>query len=168
MPRFDFRFRAMACDNTIALDADSADAANTAAHAAIDEVKRIEAKYSRYRDDSVVSNINRQAGSGVPAKIDLETALLLDFANSCHEQSDGLFDITSGVMRRVWDFRATAPPSTAAIARILPLIGWGRVARTPDTVMLPMAGMEIDFGGFGKEYAADRELAGGARCLHLC
>ena len=149
----------MACDNTITLDADSAEVANSAAQAAIAEVQRIEAKYSRYRDDSVVSIINHQAGSGVPAIIDPETALLLDFAGNCFTQSDGLFDITSGVLRRIWDFRAAAPPSEAELATVLPRIGWHRVVRTADTVMLPITGMEIDFGGFGKEYAADRAAA---------
>ncbi len=159
MPRFNFSFEAMACENTITLFAPSKNAADAAAAAAIGEVQRIEAKYSRYRDDSVLSEINHRAGGGVAARIDAETSLLLAFAHSCFEQSDGLFDITSGVLRRVWNFRAHAPPSKADVARVLPLIGWKRVERTAESVYLPDKGMEIDFGGFGKEYAADRAAA---------
>jgi thiamine biosynthesis lipoprotein len=36
------------------------------------------------------------------------------------------------------------------------LIGWPRVELGADTVRLPVRGMELDFGGFGKEYAVDR------------
>ncbi len=159
MERFDFPFHAMACTNRITMFAPSRAVAVAAASAAINEVNRIEAKYSRYRVDSVVSNINCQSGRGVPVEIDPETALLLDFAESCFVESGGLFDITSGVLRRVWDFSASAPPALAVIHSVLPLIGWSRVVRTAHSVMLPMAGMEIDFGGFGKEYAADRAAA---------
>ncbi len=159
MQRHSFPFRAMACDNTITLFASSASAANAAAQAAIAEVARIEAKYSRYRPDSVVSRINQQAGRAVATAIDAETASLLDFAGACYQQSDGLFDITSGILRRVWDFTADKPPTISAISAVLPLIGWSRVERNHDSVYLPDAGMEIDFGGFGKEYAADRAAA---------
>jgi len=159
MQRYNHSFRAMACDNTIVFDAPTHAQANHAAQLAITEVKRIEAKYSRYVADSVISLINNQAGRGFPCRIDSESALLLDFADISYIESDGLFDITSGVLRRVWNFKATLPPSAAAIATVLPLIGWHRVVRTADTIYLPAAGMELDFGGFGKEYAADRAAA---------
>ncbi|NJR72071.1 MAG: FAD:protein FMN transferase, partial [Gammaproteobacteria bacterium] len=159
MQRYTYHFHAMACDNTIQLNAPDALLAKHAAALAIAEVERIEKKYSRYLTDSVVSIVNNQAGRGVPSKIDSETALLLDFANTCYVESDGLFDITSGVLRRVWNFKAAKPPHQAEIASVLPLIGWPRVIRTQDTIYLPVVGMELDVGGFGKEYAADRAAA---------
>ncbi len=151
-------FRAMACDNVIELYAPTAALAEEAAKAAMGEVKRIEAKYSRYLADSVVSTINRAAGKS-PIDIDAETAQLLSYADVCYTQSDGLFDITSGILRRAWNFKADRPPSHASIAPLLPLIGWQHVVRTPTQVSLSLEGMEIDFGGFGKEYAADRAAA---------
>lgn len=155
----------MACDNVIELYATSeagAGQAAAAATAAVAEVQRIERKYSRYLPDSVVATINNAKvveGRGVWSKIDPETAQLLEFADSCYQQSEGLFDITSGVLRRVWDFKASAPPTPAMIATVLPLIGWKQLERTADAVRFTIAGMEIDFGGFGKEYAADRAAA---------
>ncbi len=159
MQRYKYPFRAMACDNSIVIDAASQSLANHAAESAIKEVKRIEAKYSRYLTDSVITTINVKAGRASSSKIDAETALLLDFAESCYVESDGLFDITSGVLRRVWDFSAEFPPSKLQIASVLPLIGWASVIRTANSISLPLVGMEIDFGGFGKEYAADRAAA---------
>jgi FAD:protein FMN transferase len=36
------------------------------------------------------------------------------------------------------------------------LIGWERVEWNDHSIRLPRSGMELDFGGIGKEYAADR------------
>jgi thiamine biosynthesis lipoprotein len=125
--------------------------------AAQSEVERIEAKYSRYRDDSLLTAINRGAG-GAPVAIDTETAALLDYADACWRQSGGLFDITSGVLRRVWDFKRGILPAPASLQSALARIGWDRVRRGKGTIALE-AEMEIDFGGIGKEYAADRAAA---------
>jgi FAD:protein FMN transferase len=122
------------------------------------EALRIEAKYSRYRADSVVSRINAAAG-GAPVAVDDETAALLDYAAAAHQQSRGLFDITSGVLRRAWDFKAQRVPAQAEIDALLPLIGWHQMQWERPHIRLPRAGMELDFGGFGKEYAADRIAA---------
>jgi len=150
-------FRAMASDNEVQVDGADEARARVAAEAAIADVRRIEAKYSRYRDDSLTTRINGAAG-GAPVAIDDETAALLAYADRCFAQSGGRFDITSGVLRRAWDFRRQPPrvPDAAALSAALPLIGWADVEWTKRTIRLPRAGMEIDFGGIGKEYAADR------------
>jgi thiamine biosynthesis lipoprotein len=158
MERFRYTFPAMAGENVIELYASRRSEGDEAARAAIAEVRRIEAKYSRYRDDSVTSAINRAAGLD-PVEIDAETGLLLDYADTCFRESEGKFDITSGVLRRAWNFRADRPPSRGAIEPLLSLIGWSRVTRDTGTIRLPTRGMELDFGGFGKEYAADRAAA---------
>ncbi len=120
------------------------------------EVARIEQKYSRYLETSTLSAINRSAGIQ-PIVLDCETIALLDYANACFEASDGRFDISSGSLRRAWDFKATHPrvPSPAVISRALETIGWQRVKRDANSLSLP-TGMELDFGGVAKEYAADR------------
>ncbi len=152
-----FPFRAMASEHDVQLDAADPARAKRAAAAAIADVERIEAKYSRYRDDSLTTRINRAAG-GAPVAIDAETAALLAYAERCHAQSGGLFDLTSGVLRRAWDFRRQPPelPAERVLADTLALIGWAEVEWSEHAIRLPRAGMEIDFGGIGKEYAADR------------
>ena len=150
-----FTFRAMAAENEVQMHCEDASRAEAAAAAAIAEVQRIEAKYSRYRATSIVSRINAQAG-GAPVAIDAETSGLLAFAAACHGQSAGVFDATSGVLRRAWRFDAGRVPTHDELAPLLALIGWTRVELTGATVRLPVPGMELDFGGFGKEYAVDR------------
>ena len=121
---------------------------------AASEVHRIEAKFSRYRADSVLARLH--AAAGRPFETDPETADLLDFAARCHQISSGAFDATSGVLRRAWRFDGSdRVPTEEQVAALLPLVGWHRVAWQRPFVTLP-AGMELDFGGFGKEYAADR------------
>jgi thiamine biosynthesis lipoprotein len=144
------QMRLCAPTNTVAADA---------ARVAIAEVRRIEAKYSRYRADSVVSRINAAAGTGVPVGVDEETATLLRFADTLHAASEGRFDITSGILRRVWDFKSQRVPSEADVSALLPDIGWQQVDWNGAALSLPRSGMELDFGGFGKEYAADRAAA---------
>lgn len=130
------------------------------ANRAIAEVRRIETKYSRYRADSIVSRLNAAAGTRESVEVDAETAHLLAFADQLYALSDGLFDITSGVLRQIWNFREPRLPDAAAVAALLPRVHWPAVQRTVENnvtrVALPLSGMELDFGGFGKEYAADR------------
>jgi thiamine biosynthesis lipoprotein len=161
-------FRALGCGNEIQIHAAAGDTQRLA-QLGIAETNRIEAKYSRYRGDSLTSRINRAAGKDwVP--IDEETAALLDFADACHRQSGGLFDLTSGVLRRAWDFRRGVVPAEAEVAALLPLIGWEFVERSAGRVRLAKSGMELDFGGIGKEYCADRvatvlQNAGALHCM---
>ncbi|MGZ8272648.1 MAG: FAD:protein FMN transferase [Burkholderiaceae bacterium] len=155
---FSFEFSAMASRCEVRLFAPDEAIARRWSEAAIDEVRRIEVKYSRYRDDSVTSAINRAAGNGA-VEVDDETAALLDFGGKLHAQSGGAFDLTSGVLRRAWDFKEARLPRAEDVEELLPLVGWHRVEREGSRVRLPLTGMEIDFGGIGKEYAADRAAA---------
>lgn len=161
-----FAFTAMAADCEVVLDADDAGQAQAAAQAAVTEVRRIERKYSRYDPSSWVSRLNAAAGVE-PVDCDAETQSLLDYADTLYRSSQGRFDITAGVLRQAWDFRIPRVPAAEELAATLARIGWPRVRRDGLSVYLPQPGMEIDFGGFGKEYAADRAAAVLRQCgLH--
>ena len=147
-------FQAMGCPCELRLFAGSAAVAQDAAAACISEARRFERKYSRYLDTSVTSLINRSAGvSATP--IDPETFSLLQYADVCYEQSQGLFDITSGVLRKVWNKDRQTLPGQAELNEITRLVGWDKVRLSESEFFLPQRGMEIDFGGVVKEYAAD-------------
>lgn len=119
------------------------------------EAVRIEQKFSRYRDDNIVHRIN-QGGDAI--LVDNETARLLDFAQHCYELSDGWFDITSGILRRAWQFKPGARiPRQRDIDRLLPHVGWHKLRWHNPRLSIP-GDMEIDFGGIGKEYAVDSAL----------
>ena len=150
------RFQAMGSPCVLHLHVGSRDEARRIADEAVGEVRRLEAKFSRYRDDSLASQINRSAGAEDGVRVDDETAALLDYAATCHTESGGRFDVTAGVLRRVWDFRSGRVPTREEVAAVLPLVGWQHVRWEAPYVALPLAGMELDFGGYVKEYAVDR------------
>jgi FAD:protein FMN transferase len=150
-----FEFTAMASPCSVRIETRDERRASSAARAAIEEVRRIEQKYSRYRTSSVVSKINHAAGKAT-VTVDTETMDLLRFADQLYQLSDGLFDATSGVLRQAWDFKYQQVPSPETLRQTLAHIGWADVLLKGGQCRLPRAGMELDFGGFGKEYAADR------------
>ena len=133
--------------------------ARHAADAAIADVQRLEALYSRYKTDSFLSEINRAAATGGSITVDEETACLLDYAVTCYEQSEGLFDITSGLLRRAWKFDQGKLPEQSLIDELLDKVGWHKVSWKRPVLTFSVPGMEIDFGGVVKEYAVDRAAA---------
>jgi len=154
-----FPFRAMGSPCEIRLHGASRESAWAVASQAIAEVGRLERKFSRYQETSLATRINRSAGDPAGVEVDDETATLLDYAATAFRESGGLFDISSGVLRRAWNFRSGRIPGREEVEALLPLVGWGRVRWQRPRVALPLAGMELDFGGYVKEYAADRAAA---------
>jgi thiamine biosynthesis lipoprotein len=147
-------FSAMASPCELLLPTMNHEAAMAIGAVAAQEAWRVEKKYSRYRDDSVTAWIHKNRGAKIA--VDEETASLLDFARQCHELSDGLFDVTAGVLRQAWNFDGSDRlPDPAAVERLLPWVGFGKLEWRSPHLLLP-AGMELDFGGMGKEYAVDR------------
>jgi len=148
------RFSAMGSPCEILLEVDGRSAAERLTRSAAQEAWRIEKKFSRYRDDNIIHRINHSRGQ--PIEVDAETANLLDLADQCYRLSEGLFDITSGVLRKLWQFKPGAMlPSQSEIDRLLPCIGWEK-AKWQRPLLILAEGMEVDLGGLGKEYAVDR------------
>jgi len=123
---------------------------------AVNWVAAFEAKYSRFRPDSLISRINSEAGRSW-VEIDPEMEQFLDLSGSLYQLSQGVLDITALPLMRLWDYRTPTPriPSEAEIAATKRLVGWEKIQRAPGRVRLPEAGMALDFGGWGKEYAVD-------------
>lgn len=147
-------FDAMACDCEVLIDTADEHAVRRVVDAVAGEARRIERKFSRYRDDNIIHRINHSASQ--PVEVDAETAQLLDFAGRCFELSDGRFDITSGALRRAWTFDGgDHVPTRSEVAALLSYIGWEKIRWEPPAIVVPV-GMEVDLGGIGKEYAVDR------------
>lgn len=148
------RFRAMASPCEILIDSTDQDLARLLTHVAMDEALRVEQKFSRYRTDNIIYQINHS--NGQPVSVDEETANLLDYAEQCYQISEGLFDITSGVLRKIWTFDGSDNiASQSQVEQQLKFVGWDKITWIRPNITLP-EGMEIDFGGIGKEYAVDQ------------
>src|ERR1700739_289491 len=163
-----FEFYALGSDCSLQLITPFRSLAEDAAVAGEREVARIEARYSRYRPDSELSRINDIAAIGGSLVVDAETAGLIEYACACFRKSNGLFDITSGLLRKAWNFRVGALPTEAMIAELLPRIGLNKIGWGNPRLTFGTAAMELDLGGIGKEYAADRaaQIAGAMGIEH--
>ena len=129
--------------------------AEAIARAAENEAFRIERKFSRFKEDSVVSEIARNAGRA-PVAVDDETAALVEAALDLARLTGGRFDPTVGVLRRAWNFKEARVPGDDELAALLPLVNHRAVSVRGGEVFLAVEGMELDLGGVGKEYAVDR------------
>ena len=150
------RFSAMASPCEVLMELEDEDSARNLLSAIAACAWRIERKYSRYRDDNIIAQINSSDGRAI--RVDDETASLLDFADHVHRLSSGMFDITSGVLRKAWTFDGgEQTPARRELDSLLPLVGWEKVQwQRPEITLRP--GMQIDFGGIGKEYAVDQAI----------
>ncbi len=147
-------FSAMASPCDVLIEIDDESKAQEVLTAIAEEAWRIEDKFSRYQKNNITDQINRS--NGQPVSVDEETIRLLNFSNELFELSEGLFDITSGVLRQAWKFDGSDKlPEKKLVKQILKNIGWQKINRTENTITLPK-NMEVDFGGIGKEYAVDR------------
>jgi thiamine biosynthesis lipoprotein len=147
-------FNAMASPCEVLIETDNSQLASDITKIVAGEAWRIEQKFSRYRKDNILYKIHHSKGKKI--KVDEEFALLLNFSQQCYELSDGLFDITSGVLRKIWTFDGSDNiPTHKQCEALLKKIGWHKVVWQPPYLTLPV-GMEIDLGGVGKEYAVDK------------
>jgi len=122
-------------------------------------VAGFEARYSRFIDDSLIGRINAAAGERW-VDVDPETDALFNLCQEMVFFTRGVFDPTSLPLIRLWNWKANPPivPTAEAIEAARALTGWRQVQRRPGAIFLPRAGMCLDLGGIGKEYAVDRVL----------
>ena len=81
--------------------AESETQANSFGQAVVDWVGRFEARYSRFRDDSLISRINAAAGREW-VEIDEEMELLLQLCDQLYMTTSGIFDPTALPLIRLW------------------------------------------------------------------
>jgi len=119
-------------------------------------VAAFEKKYSRFLPDSVLSRINAAAGRDW-VEVDAEMEEHFKLCDTLHFMTQGILDPTTLPLIRLWNWKADRPsvPTAGQVAAAKELVGWKKVRRESGRVFLPLAGMALDFGGFGKEYAVD-------------
>jgi len=132
------------------------------AQAAIDEAfelcKDLEAKVSRTRKDSDISNINNAKGEWVD--VSEETRELIQKGMEYSHSSDGGFDITVGGVTEQWDFHAAEGeakiPDADALAEAVKHINYRNIAIEGNRVRLTDPETKLDLGGIAKGWIGDR------------
>jgi thiamine biosynthesis lipoprotein len=143
----------------ITIVASSKESAEAYIDTAIAEVTRIENLISDWKQDTQISEVNRNAGIK-PIKVDKEVFDLAERALQFSKITDGAFDISFAAMDRIWKFDGsmTQMPSPEAIKKSVEKVGYKNIIldREKQTIFLKKEGMKIGFGALGEGYAADR------------
>lgn len=139
--------------------------AQSLADAALDEIDRLEAQLTVYRDDSEVSRMNAAAAKA-PVVVSETLFQLLGRTQHLHQQTDGAFDVAVGALIKAWGFyrRKGRVPTDDERAAALESSGMQHVQLDPDrrSVAFARPGVEINLGSIGKGYALDQVV----RLLH--
>src|SRR6266478_3512254 len=126
---------------------------------ALNEVDRLEAQLTFFRETSDVSQINRQAANE-PVQVEASLFDLLLLCRRLHRETEGAFDITSGPLTRCWGFlkRDGSVPREHEIEEAQTFVGCDKLLldHKSRTVRFAQPGVEINLGSIGKGYALDR------------
>lgn len=149
-------FRAMSTLCQVSLHGVSADAARDFQREVVAWTGQFEARYSRFIPDSLISRINAAAGEHW-VEVDAETERIFQLCQELFFFTRRAFDPTSLPLSKLWNWKSQPPalPPDDQIRAALELVGWNKVQRRAGGIFLPRAGMSLDLGGIGKEYAVD-------------
>lgn len=144
----------------VELWSDDGPAARAAVDAVIDEMHRIDAAMSPYKESSELSRVNREAAQG-PVEVSRELFDLLERSVAFSELSGGAFDVTYASAGHLYDYRRRIRPTDAQLAAARDAIGYRhlRLDRMRRSVHFARPGMRIDLGGFAKGHAVDNAAA---------
>ena len=159
-----FSFQAMGTGCRIQCESPSHAEADAFKQQAIAWVRDFEQTFSRFVPNSLISRINAAAGSDW-VELTAEAESLLGLCDWFYWATKGVFDPAVLPLVKLWDYHAPnrTAPGDDAVAEALTHCGWRHVQREKGRIFLPMAGMGIDVGGIGKEYAVDRVFAMGMK-----
>jgi FAD:protein FMN transferase len=122
------------------------------------EVKRIEDLLTEFSESSQTSAINKNAWHG-PVEVDAEVYNLLKRCKELSKFTQGAFDITAGVFKKLYNFKGEKfeLPSREKLRNTLQKVGSDKITLLEgNRIQLNHPGMHIGFGAIGKGYAADR------------
>ena len=121
------------------------------------EVKRLETLLTEFSETSVTAQVNRAAGKQA-VTVPEEVYQLIHRSKTLSALTQGAFDITAGVLKRLYNFKGGdfIWPDRNTLQDKLSCSGYDKLHLTPpNEVRLEKGGMHIAFGAVGKGYAAD-------------
>lgn len=155
-----FSRRAMGCEFTVFLPS-TLPGAMAIGETALDEIGRLEDLLTVYRDDSLMSYVNRHAADG-PVRVDHTLFTLFERSAELTRQTDGAFDVASGALVKAWGFLHGPRRVPDEAERRVALADSGMQHVVLDafqsTVRFQSPGLEINLGSIGKGYALDKAI----------
>ncbi len=126
------------------------------------EVRRLEAIFSLYCENSALSKLNRDGQLAHPPA---ELVVLLSEAKGIAETTDGAFDPSIQPLWRLYAGHfarnpdAYNGPSGADIARALDKVDHGKISMRPDLISFNRPGMGVSLNGIAQGFITDRAAA---------
>ncbi len=158
-PTVMLRTQAMATDFDFILNPDGPDQQVAAASAALEEVQRLEAQLSVYRDDSELSALNHTAHLQ-PVAVETRLYQLLKRGADIHRQTGGAFDPAAGAVIQLWQTcrRQNRIPTVEEIQEAMSRTGVTHVRfnDAAQTIAFDQPGVAFNLGAIGKGYAVDQ------------
>lgn len=133
---------------------DSVDKANRAITSAFEEIRRINDKYSTYREKNYMTDIN----SNDTFALDDETEYLVNVSDEIYAITEGRFDIAVGNLIKLTGFESDNPhlASRDSIIEALAETGSKYLDYSNLPILVRRNNVKINFGGIAKGYAVDR------------
>lgn len=153
---FHHKFKALGTVNYITVRSPSENLAMQGLTNAYNLIQNFEDKYSRYKTSSLICKMNsalklKGSGKGVKFRLDQETSELIDLSYTAFRSEEGLFDITSGILRYIWHSGRKSLPTKAELSSVKSFVGMEKLDWSQPYLKVPR-GFELDLGGIGKEY----------------
>jgi thiamine biosynthesis lipoprotein len=161
LQRFVFKQPHMGTLFTITLYALDETKAREAAGDAFAKIAALDRMMTDYDPESELMQLCRKP-VGKPVRVSDELFEVLTKSQRLAELSDGAFDVTIGPVVRLWRRarRTDTLPPAQMLDRARAAVGYKKLkldARTK-TITLTVPNMQLDLGGIGKGYAADKAL----------
>jgi len=142
--------RAMACEFSVTFPAETRGGVE-AGCAALDEVERLEAVLSVFREDSEIAGLNRGVGA-----VSAEVYELLRWSARLAAATGGAFDAATGALVQLW--RAGRLPAASEVAEALGRSGSRLVVFRDGSIEFLRPGVQFNLGAIGKGFAIDSAL----------
>jgi len=129
-----------------------------AANHALDEVRRLENLMTVFTEDSEIAALNRWAFTR-PVPVSPEIAEVLELGIDLSRQTGGAFDLTSGILSKIWGFQCRNPmvPPEDQLREALKRVGFDRIyLNQSDRTVAFTRPVELNLGSIGKGFALDR------------
>ncbi len=133
----------------------TSDNGKTALKIAMDELLRIEEKFCKYKNNSLIAKINRRAGLNHPTPVDEETRSLIRFIDAMHKKSKGNFDPTLSSLSSDFDQSESERYYDVPLNKNLSLVGWQNLIIDDVGAKLNLTGASVELNSCIVAYALD-------------
>ncbi len=126
---------------------------------AFQRIEEIDSITNNYNDSSLIAFINRNAGSK-PVAVDSILEYIIQTSEYISEESKGLFDITIGSIKRLWNFSSEnhRVPNPGDIKEKLNDVNYQFIKLDNHKIKFSRPGVEIDLGAIAKGFAIDEAI----------